>query len=251
MKPIVTFDVHRLLNPLWLSFGLIVLLSCAVRLFAPLAGVAVPPALSRFFDLDGEYNLPAFFSAFLMGMIALTCSVIRQLDDMGRRSYWTVLWLGFLLMSIDEICSFHERLAAPIRSLWKVGEWPMLHFAWILPGGTLVAVLGLYFGRFLIRLPRRHAKAFVIAGACFVGGCIGVEFFEGWHVALHGRHNITYGMLSNAEESMELAGLILFLKAIWHYMAAIAPEWSVRVSTPVRVDRPDPVIGIDRQPAHL
>ena len=58
-----------------------------------------------------------------------------------------------------------------------------------------------------------------MAATLFIGGAIGVELVGGRHVELHGRQNWTYSMIVTVEESLEMAGLIVFIWALLDYCA--------------------------------
>ena len=46
------------------------------------------------------------------------------------------------------------------------------------------------------------------------GGAIGVELIGGRYLELHGVENLTYAMITTVEESLEMAGVIIFIWAL-------------------------------------
>ena len=67
--------------------------------------------LVNFFDLNGETNLPSWYSAAQLALIGgllivFAASELRR----GRRAAWSVMLggLGFLFLSLDETTSIHE-----------------------------------------------------------------------------------------------------------------------------------------------
>lgn len=102
-------------------------------------------------------------------------------------------------------------------------------FTWVIPGMVVVAVLAIYFVRFLWRLPPNTRQAFVVAGTLFVGGAIGVEILGGWYGGLHGMANLTYSLFATVEESMEIVGVIVFIHALLEYLAGHFQEVRLRL----------------------
>ncbi len=188
------------------------------------------------FDLDYERNVPALFSVCLLGAAALLLATITLLER--RRGApgvlpWSVLALGFFLMSVDESWSFHEKLNLPVRALLGTGPGGVLYYAWIAPGVLLVLALGLSFLRFLIRLAPATRGAFIVAGCVYLSGAIVMEAIGGSYGAKHGVANLSYALLAALEESLEMAGSILFIRALLAYMGRSYGEivWVVEDAT--------------------
>lgn len=56
-----------------------------------------------------------------------------------------------------------------------------------------------------------------MAATLYLGGAIGVEMAGGRYAELHGTNNWTYSMIVTVEESLEIAGLIVFIWALLKY----------------------------------
>lgn len=182
-------------------------------------------------SLDGEHNLPALFSTLLLLFAALLLALIARLAR-GQKapdaSKWTLLAVGFLFMSLDEAMALHEKLIDPLRGLLASQHLGIFYYAWVIPAIALVVALGLYFLPFMLRLPRRTAVAFVIAAAFYLGGALGVELIEGWWKEDHSYIDPVYHLLVTLEESLEMGGAILFIRALLGYIAGTRAE--VRLS---------------------
>lgn len=173
------------------------------------------------FSLGNERNIPAMFSAALLLFAALLLLVITLHErNRGARDVakWAILSAGFLLMSIDETVSIHERLIEPTRQLLGPGNLGVFYFAWVIPGSALVLVLGAFFLRFLLRLPAATRCIFILAATLYLGGAIGMELVNGRYRELHGTE-IIYHLMITAEESLEMAGAILFIYGLLRYLA--------------------------------
>lgn len=178
----------------------------------------------RLFDLSLELNIPTFFSVSLLLFISLLLTVIAILQSRLKNSdhtKWIVLSLGFLYMAYDEGFQVHEDLVAVIRPLLWEGNLGIFYYAWVIPAMILVFILGLFFLKFLLRLPTVTRVSFIVAATCYLSGCIGFELIGGYYDELHGGFNsLTYNLISTVEESLEMTGLIIFIYALLEYLAA-------------------------------
>ncbi len=161
----------------------------------------LPWLLRQIFDVDEEQTLPTWFSAFLLFIVSafLWFCARRERTSADRWVvYWYILSVGFLLMSVDEVAGIHETLNSVIESHWAVG------------GGILALVIGLCFVPFLLRLPRRTALQFVVAGVVYISGAVGIEILGQPMDA----DTLAYNLLTLVEEGLEMFGVILFLHGL-------------------------------------
>ena len=178
--------------------------------------------LIRLFNVDAERNIPTYFSVLLMLFAALLLAVIAALNQKQRVphvSKWASLSFGFLFMAFDEAFQVHERLISPVRAMLGDRNLGVFYFAWVIPGIALVLLLGLFFLRFLLHLPATVRLRLLVAAILYIGGAIGVELIGGRYAELHGEENWTYSMITTVEESLEMAGLIVFIWALLEYCA--------------------------------
>lgn len=178
--------------------------------------------LFSLFDLDDEYNIPTFFSvmlpldtAMLLAAIALLTGT-RPVSDLCK---WLILSLGFFCMAYDEAFLVNERLIHPIRSLLGNASLGIFYYAWVIPGAALVFLLRLFYLKFLLRLPAKTRFRFVLAATLYLGGCLGFEFIGGWYAEANGVQSLTYNLITTVEKSLEMTGLIVFIRALLIYLA--------------------------------
>lgn len=128
------------------------------------------------FGLGAERNVPTLYStlALLVGAGLLMLIARHSKTD---RLYWWVLGGTFVFLALDEMMGFHEKLVGPVGNALKTSG--AFHYAWIIPYGLAVLAFGIAFSRFLLRLPRHTAIRFVVAGAIFVAGAVGMEMVGG------------------------------------------------------------------------
>lgn len=165
-------------------------------------------------DLDGEQNIPATFSAVALLAASLLLAVIRA-DERQRaaplRHYWLALSLGFVFLALDESASIHEKLNGPIRKLF---DSPGFEAAWVVAGLVGALVVGALFVPFLLRIRRRTAVAFVVAGAVFCSGALAAELVGGGQLVGDERMTMVFQSWVIVEEGMEMLGVALFIRAV-------------------------------------
>ena len=178
--------------------------------------------LINLFHLDKERNIPTTFSTLLLLSAAALLWFIRTHEKaQGSRdvSKWTVLAIGFVYMAMDEFGHIHELLIVRGQHLLGDRALGIFYYAWVIPAIVLVLVLAVFFIGFLRRLPARTGLVFSVAAMLFIGGAIGIEMLEGRHDELYGEQDLTYIVYVIVEESLEMAGVIVFIHALLQYIA--------------------------------
>ena len=170
-----------------------------------------------FLSLSYEQNLPTWYASGLLLCCALALAAISReatLSGAPLRRHWWGLAAAFLYLSMDEAVGLHEYLG---------GGWELrgvLYFSWVVPAAVLVTALALVYLPFLSRLPERPRRRFLVAGALYVGGALGMELPLGYWMERHGDANLTYALIDWVEETLELLGASLFLAALVEYLEA-------------------------------
>lgn len=203
--------------------AVVVLAGVAVEVLKPIYDLPIRSGVVPLLSLSYEQNLPSFYSAaLLLGCALLLALIASGAGKNGERfvAAWWVLSAGFLYIAIDEVLSFHEELS---KLMALDGA---LHFSWVVPAAILVVVLGVAYVPFLRHLPRSMRIRFLIAGAVYVGGAVGMELPLGYWTVHHGTRNLGYGLIDAAEEALEMLGLNLFLLALLDHLAQ--KGWAVR-----------------------
>lgn len=174
------------------------------------------------FFVDSELNIPTFFTMLLMLIITLLNGFIAAVNLKQRgehTSKWVILSFGFLYMAYDEAFQVHEKLISPVRALMGDENLGVFYFAWVIPGIVLIFMLGLFFLRFLLHLHVKTRLRFLMAAMIYIGGAIGIELIGGAYAEIYGMSNVIYSVIVTIEESLEMAGLIIFIWALLKYFA--------------------------------
>lgn len=182
------------------------------------------------FDFDTEKNVPTFFSACMLMVSSVILAAITHVHRKVGDAFiaWGGLSLIFLFLSIDEIASIHERFIEPVRTLLNVSG--LLFYAWVIPYGIALAVFMILYLEFLLNLPERIMRLFLLSGGIYVSGAIGIELLGGRHVSLYGEENYGYAFFCMVEETLEMVGVVLFIYTILTHMVERFSSFTITVS---------------------
>ena len=169
----------------------------------------LPWLFTELFDVDVEESFPTWFSSFMLfvASVLLLAIATRARECHGRFvAHWYGLALGFAILSMDEVVGLHETLNT------------VTDFSWTIPGAVVVLVALLFYVRFVGHLPSRTRWLFLIAGAIYVGGCIGVEHVGDYYDDAYGRRGLGYEWLTALEEGLEMIGVVVFIRVLLDYL---------------------------------
>lgn len=198
--------------------GLLHLAATPIYIYGPSADAGIHVKAARFFMLQNEKSLPTWFSTVLIAFNAillwLNATAARQRTSGAIP--WLALAVIFAFLSMDEMLVLHERVGTALGRHFRLGGW--LNFPWIIAGSIFSAVVAVAFTGFLRRLPRRTARLFILSGAVYVGGALGVEGIESVTTGTIG-FGLLYHLEVLVEEVMEMFGQALFAYALLDHLA--------------------------------
>jgi hypothetical protein len=200
----ITLDRHQTVRLLALTAGTLLFLHAALYLIH-FRVIEVSWYVLQLFDVDEEHNLPTWFSGFNLGVATLFLWILsreKKRNNDPQAGRWSLLFVGFFYLFVDEIAGLHETVNSIIEPSW----------AW---GGLIIVLgLGLYFLPFLQSLPPLTRRHMVLAGAIYVGGAVIMELVG---EPIDG-DSLSYAMSTWIEEGMEMFGIILFIHAQLNYL---------------------------------
>ena len=211
---------------------LLVLASLATKVCIQCLGFDDVPG-DQLLDVNGEANIPAYFSTMLLALATALLYIIgaaTKSESPKQARPWLALAIVFLYLSADEAARFHEMARDVPRE--ALPDWGgIFHWQWVIFAIPAVAILGLAFLRFLVGLPVDTRRLFVLAGAMFVTGALGLELVAG--ALLHADAApiwLTVG--ESVEELLEMLGVILFIHALFRYIRLHLPRIELAVDRP-------------------
>jgi hypothetical protein len=208
---------------IYLSFiaTILVLLAILFQMSVPLGFGELSNMVGNTFTLDSEMNIPSYFSSAILLMSAGLLFLVFKTRKNKRGPYtghWGFLSVVFILLSLDELFSFHERIIGPVRKIVKVGG--IFSYEWVILAIPLVLIFSISYSKFLFHLPPKSRILFTLAALLFIGGTLGGEMLSGWYASNFGEGDSNYIMLTIFEETLEMSGIIVFIHSIlWllHY----------------------------------
>jgi len=183
------------------------------------------------FDLNREKNVPTLFATVLLSISAVL--LVANGGFARAAALPAAGWFGlaalFAYFAVDEAWQLHERLVRPLRTMLPTEAPAWTHFAWVIPGGMLVAIVGVLYLQFLRRLHPVTRRRIIVAGCVYVAGALGMEMVDGAWAATHGQDNLVYSLLTTIEEGLELTGLVLFTRALLDNLAVSGRSLALRL----------------------
>ncbi|MGH2544507.1 MAG: hypothetical protein ACRDIB_17075 [Ardenticatenaceae bacterium] len=200
--------------------ALLIAASVATQVLKYAAGYPHLFGLSAKFYVGEEGNIPTYYSTLLLLLAALLLLLIayhKRRQGARFAVHWLVLGVIFLFLALDEATSLHDLVSGWMRGI--VDARGILYYPWVLPGSGFVLLVALSFSRFLLHLPTRTRWFVAVTGVLYVGGALITELVEGWYVEQNGADNLIYTMITTTEETLEMAGLILFIHVLLRYIS--------------------------------
>lgn len=189
-------------------------------------------SLARLFHLDSEVSIPKMFSVLQLVLASLLLAWIAagvKHETRVLRHGWWALSAGFLYMAVDEGAAIHEMLSLVVRRFGGAGLLGGTDFSWVVIGAVLVLGAFIYFIPFLRALPRVLCVRFVVSGAVFVGGALGMELLGGMMATSIGQENPGYLVVLALEEGMEMFGVAMFVRALLLHLSETRQRLELQV----------------------
>lgn len=212
---------NKVLRNLFIAIGLLFvgnLIAVYVRFQTMGMENKVSRLVIKLLDFNLEANLPTYFSSLLlMGNGFLLALIGSRYKALGQKFWhWYGLAAIFIFLAFDEMIQIHEQLRAPMEGLFNTSG--LLYFAWFIPYIAVTIIIAIAYFKFMMRLPKKILKLFIIAGMLYVGGAVGMEMLGGWHAEIHGEKTITYALMYSFEELLEMSGAAVFMYALISYI---------------------------------
>lgn len=178
-------------------------------------------------DVDFEGSAFTWFSiimAFFIAQTAYRCGVDDALENGRFWFHWYLLALLFLLVSFDDFATLHEKFDIAINKRFQ--PTGILYHLWAVPAGIL-SVLGIVaFLPFIRSFPPRISLQLILAAVLFLTGAVGLELLGGNVRYQVGVDTLRYRLFTNAEEGLEIAGLLTFIHALYLHRETAAARRS-------------------------
>lgn len=194
--------------------GLLILANIMVIVSTYLFEPSTVYGLFELFHLSRESNIPTLFSSvqLVFASLLLATIAVQSKSEDDKYTSWFALAAIFLFLAIDETAQIHDRLNDEIRTAF--GLTGLFYYGWVIPYGIAVIVFVFTFSGFLLRLPQKTMWRFIISGAIYVTGAIGIEMVSAIIAQASGSGTLSYRLTTTVEESFEMIGIALFIYAL-------------------------------------
>lgn len=202
------------------AFALVLLLISVLRnVYQQFTGAEL--RMGTVFSFGDQVNVPTWYSSSLMLLCALLLLLIAwERHHNGDRfaRHWAFLSLLFAFLSLNEVVYLHRRLF--VFFLYVLPLPGKRYIGFLLLVGFTVGLF-LAYRKFLAHLPKRILGSFLVTGALYFTAVIIDKFDKRdyWqYMAAFGTER-SPGLLTTADEMLELIGVIILIHAVLSYMS--------------------------------
>ncbi len=155
-----------------------------------------------------------FFAAILLFIVGM----LKKNQNIKDANFWLALSGIFVFLAYDEAAEVHERFNKSSREVVPEEGYDFLYYAWVIPYAVFALAIAFIFLKFLMRLPRKTAVLFTVAGVIFVIGAIGLELLNSYFFYNEGEESLGLHIAFTLEELFEMLSIALFVYAILDYI---------------------------------
>lgn len=228
MKLVASVSPKRITQVLVLVALCLTLASVVGQLFKYFVCHSCLFGLVSLFDVSMDLSIPTWYASFMLMLCSVLIAAIAFAKQVNHARYvvhWKVLAIIFLYLSVDEVATIHETIGLALRPVLDTSGF--LYHRWVLVGAPLTLIVVLAYLKFLAHLPTKTRRLFLIAGAIFCGGALGMEMIAANHASFHGSENITYALITTLEEFLEMLGIIVFVYTLLLYISLYVKKLNV------------------------
>jgi hypothetical protein len=185
--------------------------------------------LQRFLDVNGEGNLPTWYSVVLLAASAAATALVAAQFATKERDHDSAAWMllaGLVtVMSIDEMTGLHEAVGKLLDD--RVDSLRIGQYAWILPGAVIVIVAARVLKRAVSSCTPRVRRRLTSAAVLFVGAALGIEALEA--LLVNEDRNVlgdAMHLLTGTQELLEMLAVVIFLGAMLDQIRSGVPARS-------------------------
>ncbi|MGL5940067.1 MAG: hypothetical protein ACRC2S_06715 [Waterburya sp.] len=177
--------------------------------------------ITSFFNFESDSNISTWYSSvtlLISSLLLIPIAIAKKNEQDPYARHWQFLVVIFAFLSLDEVAMLHERSGQVLDVLSPVEFDGWLYFQWVLIGIPVTLIVAFAYLKFLAHLPARTRNLFILAGALFTGGALGLEIMAGHEESLDTYNELLYKLFTTIEELWEKLGVLVFIYALLSYM---------------------------------
>jgi hypothetical protein len=191
--------------------------------------------IAEWLDVNAEASIPTWYAAVALLAVSVMLGIIAAAARRQGRPFslqWTLLAIGFGLLSLEEVIGVHSQATKVLRRLADATDGP-----WLLIGLGAIGIVGLIvavalFGRWFLALPRRWRAWFAIGGLVYLAGVFGSDAIGDYIASTFGGTSLLYVVVLTIEEALEMTGVLIFIVLLLEYIARFVGTVTVKVMAP-------------------
>lgn len=227
IENILNINPRKTATTLLISNIIICLLSTALWYFPRKYQIPVAN-LDELFYLDNEQNVPTYYSV-LQLLLATFCIFLvvytKKYSKDRFLPHWIGLCIGMFLLSADEFIMLHEKLKRFTFHIFPKDSF-FYSSSWVTMAVILVAVVGVFYIHFFIKLPPRTRYLYLLSGVIFLIGALILERIGFSVLEIYDRKR-EFVLITMAEEFMEMSGITLFIYATLDYLKSMMTSFKI------------------------
>ena len=149
--------------------------------------------IASWVDVNHEGSIPTWYATITLMACSVMLAVIAVATRVRARPYplqWTLLSIGFALLSLEEILGVHSQATKVLRSVVSITEGPGYVLAMLAIGLVGLGILAVLFGRFYIDLPSRWRRWFTIGLVIYLLGVFASDAVGDYLITAIGRADL-------------------------------------------------------------
>ena len=191
--------------------------------------------IASWVDVNHEGSIPTWYATITLMACSVMFAVIAVATRARARPYplqWTLLSIGFALLSLEEILGVHSQATKVLRSVVSITEGPGYVLAMLAIGLVGLGILAVLFGRFYIDLPSRWRRWFTIGLVIYLLGVFASDAVGDYLITATGEPTFAYLVVLAIEEVLEMVGVLIFIVLLLEYIAQFVGPVTVMVRDP-------------------
>ena len=210
-------QIYRILKYLAIGLALTGLIGLLSNQF--LGDFLLKPTFLRLTDLKEEVSIGTWYSSSILLISSFLLFLIARIEKKNNNSFtahWQFLSIIFLFLSLDEAASIHE-VGDGLHDILGVNT--ATTFLWTVPYTILLIFFIFGYYRFLVGLPKKTRRLFIISGGIFIAGALGLELLSAILTQFELANMVPFVVI--VEEFFELFGVTLFIYALISHISSL------------------------------